>query len=143
MATDGDEDHGLADEALRTIIKLDLQVGAIHLTDQFEWPVYSTPSNHRQPTPEAFARQLCADLGLGGEFVSIIAFSIREQLFYARLNFDVAPKLEELPNPPLRGEDADSWLPSLETLSDGEMERRMREQDRAARYHTSIRHDNC
>ena len=45
------------------------------LADQFEWDL-SNPHN----SPEEFARQLCADLGLGGEFVTAIAYSIRGQL---------------------------------------------------------------
>ena len=43
--------------------------------DQFEWDL-SNPLN----SPEVFARQLCADLGLGGEFATTIAYSIRGQL---------------------------------------------------------------
>ena len=45
------------------------------LVDQFEWDL-SNPLN----SPEQFAQQLCADLGLGGEFPSTIAYSIRGQL---------------------------------------------------------------
>ncbi len=43
--------------------------------DQFEWDL-SNPLN----SPEQFARELCADLGLGGEFATTIAYSIRGQL---------------------------------------------------------------
>ena len=43
--------------------------------DQFEWDL-SNPLNN----PEDFARCLCADLGLGGEFVTAVAYSIRGQL---------------------------------------------------------------
>ena len=55
--------------------QLNIHVGNISLVDQFEWDL-SNPLN----SPEQFARQLCADLGLGGEFVSTIAYSIRGQL---------------------------------------------------------------
>lgn len=50
-------------------------MGNISLVDQFEWDI-SNPRN----SPEEFARMLCADLGLGGEFVTTIAYSIRGQL---------------------------------------------------------------
>lgn len=45
------------------------------MVDQFEWDL-SNPLN----SPEEFARRLCAELGLGGEFVTTIAYSIRGQL---------------------------------------------------------------
>jgi SWI/SNF-related matrix-associated actin-dependent regulator of chromatin subfamily B protein 1 len=63
------------EEDRRVIIKLNIQVGNISLVDQFEWDM-SNPLNK----PEDFARQLCADLGLGGEFVTTITYSIRGQL---------------------------------------------------------------
>lgn len=47
------------------------------LVDQFEWDI-SNPDN----TPEEFALSLCKDLGLGGEFVTAIAYSIRGQVEY-------------------------------------------------------------
>ena len=55
--------------------QLNIHVGNVSLVDQFEWDL-SSPLN----SPEHFARQLCADLGLGGEFVTTIAYSIRGQL---------------------------------------------------------------
>ncbi len=54
---------------------MNLQVGNMSLVDQFEWDL-SNPQNN----PEEFSRQLCADLGLGGEFVTTISYSIRGQL---------------------------------------------------------------
>ncbi len=45
------------------------------LMDQFEWDL-----SNSQNSPEEFAAKLCADLGLGGEFVTTIAYSIRGQL---------------------------------------------------------------
>lgn len=57
------------------LLQLNIHVGNISLVDQFEWDI-SNPRN----SPEDFARILCADLGLGGEFVTTIAYSIRGQL---------------------------------------------------------------
>ena len=56
-------------------LQLNIHVGNISLVDQFEWDL-SNPLN----SPEQFAQELCADLGLGGEFATTIAYSIRGQL---------------------------------------------------------------
>lgn len=50
-------------------------MGNISLVDQFEWDM-----SEKQNDPEEFALKLCAELGLGGEFVTAIAYSIRGQL---------------------------------------------------------------
>ncbi|KAJ3203939.1 Chromatin structure remodeling complex protein sfh1, partial [Dinochytrium kinnereticum] len=68
------------DGDVRILIKLDLQIGTLHLRDQFEWPLYTPHSL----TPEDFAKQLAADLGVGGEFAPLIAHTIREQVCEAR-----------------------------------------------------------
>ncbi|KAI7905416.1 uncharacterized protein BX663DRAFT_499650 [Cokeromyces recurvatus] len=60
---------------LRTVIKLDITVGNWQLIDQFEWDI-SYPRN----SPEEFAEKLVIDLGLGSEFKTAIAHSIREQI---------------------------------------------------------------
>jgi len=36
--------------------------------------------SEKDNSPEEFATKLCAELGLGGEFVTTIAYSIRGQL---------------------------------------------------------------
>lgn len=59
----------------RVIIRLNIHVGNISLVDQFEWDLSEADS-----TPEEFTKKLCAELGLGGEFVTAIAYSIRGQL---------------------------------------------------------------
>lgn len=43
--------------------------------DQLEWDL-SEPNN----SPEQVALKICAELGLGGEFVTAIAYSVRGQL---------------------------------------------------------------
>ena len=50
-------------------------MGNISLVDQFEWDL----SDERNQ-PEEFAKKLCADLSLGGEFVTAIVYSIRGQV---------------------------------------------------------------
>ena len=60
---------------LPPFLQLNIQVGNISLVDQFEWDL-SNPLN----VPEEFARKLCQDLGLGGDFATAVAYSIRGQL---------------------------------------------------------------
>lgn len=56
----------------RALLKLNIHVGNQSLVDQFEWDM-SDPKN----SPEEFGQKLSAELGLGGEFVAAIAYSIR------------------------------------------------------------------
>lgn len=53
----------------RVIIKLNIHVGNTSLVDQVEWDM-----SEKENTPEKFAMKLCAELGLGGEFVTAIAY---------------------------------------------------------------------
>jgi len=53
----------------RVIIKLNIHVGNTSLVDQVEWDMSEKENN-----PEKFAMKLCAELGLGGEFVTAIAY---------------------------------------------------------------------
>ena len=68
----------------RVIIKLNIHVGNVSLVDQFEWDM-SEPQN----SPEEFAKKLAAELGLGGEFVTSIAYSIRGQLAWHQKTYAV------------------------------------------------------
>ncbi|XP_064392260.1 SWI/SNF-related matrix-associated actin-dependent regulator of chromatin subfamily B member 1-like isoform X2 [Halichondria panicea] len=117
------------EEDRRVIIKLNIHVGNISLNDQFEWDL-TNPLN----SPEQFARQLCADLGLGGEFVTTIAYSIRGQLSWHTRTyaFSEAP-LPSIKFPVRQLGDAEQWGPTLQVLSDAEMEKKMRDQDRNTR----------
>ena len=58
-----------------SVLQLNIHVGNISLVDQFEWDM-----SERENSPEKFALKLCSELGLGGEFVTTIAYSIRGQL---------------------------------------------------------------
>lgn len=55
--------------------QLNIHVGNISLVDQFEWDM-----SEKENSPEIFANKLCSELGLGGEFCTAIAYSIRGQL---------------------------------------------------------------
>ncbi|MPC80505.1 SWI/SNF-related matrix-associated actin-dependent regulator of chromatin subfamily B member 1-A [Portunus trituberculatus] len=130
----------------------------------------SEPEN----SPEDFASKLCSELGLGGEFVTAIAYSVRGQLFWHQRTYAfrmiIAPHhttshhitsllphhtttttnitLPFLPPPctgssesplpcvevPFRSQsEAEQWSPFLETLTDAEMEKKIRDQDRNTR----------
>lgn len=113
----------------RVIIKLNIHVGNISLVDQFEWDM-SEPDNY----PEEFATKLCSELGLGGEFVTAIAYSIRGQLSWHQRTY----AFSEAPLPTVEvafrsQNEADQWCPFLETLTDAEMEKKIRDQDRNTR----------
>lgn len=113
----------------RVILKLNIHVGNISLVDQFEWDM-SEPEN----SPEEFAQKLCAELGLGGEFVTSISYSIRGQLSWHQRTY----AFSEAPLPQVEvairnQHEADQWCPFLETLTDAEMEKKIRDQDRNTR----------
>lgn len=113
----------------RVLIKLNIHVGNISLVDQFEWDL-----GEKNNTPEEFALKLCAELGLGGEFVTSIAYSIRGQLSWHQKTY----AFNEISSPgsdfPFRTQDeADQFSPFLETLTDAEMEKKIRDQDRNTR----------
>ncbi|CCM05607.1 uncharacterized protein FIBRA_07836 [Fibroporia radiculosa] len=69
-----EEDTSLQEE-MRILVKLDIIVGPMKLEDQFEWNL-----DNDDPSPEHFAEIYAQDLGLGGEFKTAIAHSIREQV---------------------------------------------------------------
>lgn len=132
----------------RVIIKLNIHVGNTSLVDQvntFEFfKVYNFNDvlfdqvewdmSEKQNNPEEFALKLCAELGLGGEFVTAIAYSIRGQLSWHQRTyaFSEAP-LPTVEVPFRTPSESDQWAPFLETLTDAEMEKKIRDQDRNTR----------
>uniref|UniRef100_A0A7E4VAI5 SWI/SNF-related matrix-associated actin-dependent regulator of chromatin subfamily B member 1 n=1 Tax=Panagrellus redivivus TaxID=6233 RepID=A0A7E4VAI5_PANRE len=113
----------------RAIMKLNIHVGNESLTDTFEWDI-----SNKDYTPEEFARKLCTDLSIGGEFEGAIAYSIRGQIAWNQRTFAYSeaplPKIENPFRNPL---DMDNWMPTIEILSDAEVEKKMRDQDRNTR----------
>ena len=104
-------------------------MGNVSLQDQFEWDM-SEPLND----PEQFALSLCTELGLGGEFVTAIAYSIRGQLNWNKKTYAFSENPLPTVDIALRtGMDIDKWCPDLETLTDAEMEKKLRDQDRNTR----------
>ena len=81
-----------------------------------------------------FAKKLCADLSLGGEFVTAIAYSINGQLAWHQKTYAFSENhLPEIESAFRNQSEADSWSPFLETLTDAEMEKKIRDQDRNTR----------
>jgi chromatin structure-remodeling complex subunit SFH1 len=95
------------DEDSRVMINLDISVGKVHLRDRFEWDLASEYS------PECFASNLAKDLGLGGEFVTLIAYSIHEQIYRIRQSGEYEPTFPI--EKPLRSEEeAKGWAPFVD-----------------------------
>ncbi|CAL4239745.1 unnamed protein product [Meganyctiphanes norvegica] len=113
----------------RIVIKLNIHIGNMSLCDQFEWDL-SNPEN----SPEDFANCLCRELGLGGEFVTAVAYSIRGQIFWHQKTYAFSESPLPCVNVPFRTQsEAEQWTPTLETLTDTEMEKKLRKQDRNTR----------
>ncbi|KAG0249395.1 SWI/SNF chromatin-remodeling complex subunit [Mortierella polycephala] len=137
-------------QELRILIKIDITVANTSLIDQFEWDI-SCPNND----PEHFADVLAAELGLGGEFRTAIAHSIREQvqthtkcLNLIGYNYDGStvhdedlkssflPKISTI----LREEDAvEQFTPILEKLTEPEIDKLERDRERDKRLASYVR----
>ncbi|KAF8984455.1 SWI/SNF chromatin-remodeling complex subunit [Entomortierella lignicola] len=131
-------------QELRILIKIDITVANTSLVDQFEWDI-SCPNND----PEQFAEILASELGLGGEFRTAIAHSIREQvqthtkcLNLIGYNYDGSsvhdedlrssflPKISSI----LRDEEAvEQFTPILEKLTEPEIDKLERDRERDKR----------
>lgn len=129
-----------------------MQISTHHLHDHIEWDLASPL------TPEHFARVLCADTGLAGEAVPLVACALREALLKHTKDAVEAGLIgpgagEGRPEPlvanstsrkeagseALRSifrdwQDAEEYFPRLELLSPEELERRAMERERAIRY---------
>ncbi|OMH84568.1 Chromatin structure-remodeling complex subunit sfh1 [Zancudomyces culisetae] len=105
---EAEKSNNRADPELRVSLNLEVILNQLVLRDQVEWDLSTLPveqysntpadtttttgsknevcieKNNQKleytKTPEYFAKVLCADLGIGGEFIPLISNSIREQL---------------------------------------------------------------
>ncbi|ODV90682.1 hypothetical protein CANCADRAFT_109342 [Tortispora caseinolytica NRRL Y-17796] len=132
------------DDDMRIVIKLDITVGNQNLVDQFEWDI-NNPVN----SPEEFAKLMCRELALVAEFETAVAHSIREQcqlytksLFLAGYAFDGRPIEYEdikrqmcstLTQSTRHKTQVADFGPSLYELTDQEIEKINRDNDREAR----------
>ncbi|KAG8746893.1 SWI/SNF chromatin-remodeling complex subunit [Ceratobasidium sp. 423] len=137
-----DEGDTEMNEELRVYVKVDVLVGTINLTDQFEWDI-NDPNN----SPEEFAETYCRELGLGGEFKTAVAHAIREQvsvyqksLFLVGHPFDGTPiaddELRTAMLPPIDHSFRfdrtllEQFTPQLNVLQESEIERNEREREK-------------
>ncbi|KAF9928484.1 SWI/SNF chromatin-remodeling complex subunit [Mortierella alpina] len=138
------QDEGRPSQELRILIKIDITVANTSLVDQFEWDISCSNND-----PEHFAEVLAAELGLGGEFRTAIAHSIREQvqthtkcLNLIGYSYDGSsvndedlrgsflPKLTTI----LREEEAvEQFTPILEKLTEPEIDKMERDRERDKR----------
>ncbi|XP_026682803.1 SWI/SNF-related matrix-associated actin-dependent regulator of chromatin subfamily B member 1-A-like [Diaphorina citri] len=129
--TDAFPAENLLDEVhdQRVVIKLNIHVGNTSLVDQIEWDM-----SEKENSAEKFAVRLCTELGLGGEFVTAIAYSIRGQLSWHQRTYAFSEAPLPVVEAPFRSHsESDQWSPFLETLTDAEMEKKIRDQDRNTR----------
>ncbi|CAG8500445.1 9369_t:CDS:2 [Racocetra fulgida] len=124
-------ESNVSTEDTRVTINLDIHVGRLNLRDRFEWDLSS------DLTPEEFSKILVADLGIGGEFVTMIAHSIHEQIL--KYKKDIKSDDSDNESAPLKSvfrayEDADEWSPVLNLLSNEELEKIRLDQERDIRY---------
>eukprot|EP00871_Galdieria_phlegrea_P004403 jgi/Galph1/4964/GphlegSOOS_G3643.1 len=114
----------------RHILKLDIRIGKIVVRDQFEWD-----RNNSDNSPEEFAQVLCMDLGLSQEFVPAISHAIREQLQelaehpFTRCLQGYVPSSGVYRKP----ETLSQWQPSVEILTEEQLEKLERRETRDAR----------
>ncbi|KAJ1850438.1 Chromatin structure remodeling complex protein sfh1, partial [Coemansia sp. RSA 486] len=77
-------DCDFSGDELRVNLNIEVQVGAHVLRDRIEWDILE-PLGSR---PEEYARCLCKELGLGGEYAPLVAHRVREEV--ARLHKELA-----------------------------------------------------
>lgn len=131
------------DDAYRCLINLNINLQNKLYSDKFEWSLLHPPG-----TAEDFAKITCADLGLGGEWVSAIAHGIYEAVLKLKKEVCESGGLmsgygNEIDNQAANGTEAgwrydpealgDEWEPKVETLSKEEIERREGDRERQIR----------
>ncbi|KAK4686922.1 chromatin structure-remodeling complex subunit SFH1, partial [Tremellales sp. Uapishka_1] len=155
MDGEEEEEEKMYEEAdCRIIINLDVQIYTFILRDRIEWDLSSLLP------PATFAKQYCAELGLTGEAIPLIAVAIHEEILkhkkdclelelFSATHPEEQAKWEKQPgglpktnsrngNKKLKGVWRDWWEreeygPVLVELSFEEMERREQERQREAR----------
>ena len=136
------------DDTYRCIITLSVSLASKLYTDKFEWSLLHPPGS-----AEAFAKQTCADLGLGGEWVLAITHAIFEAVLKLKKEACEGGLLStggswgmggELDNQAMNPEtqtgwryDAEDfgaeWEPKIEMLSKDEIEKREGDRERQLR----------
>ncbi|KAI5286424.1 Chromatin structure remodeling complex protein sfh1 [Ascosphaera aggregata] len=134
------------DDAYRCIVQLNINLQNKLYTDKFEWSLL-----HSQAAADSFARVTCADLGLGGEWVSALSHGICESVLKLKKEVCEGGGLisgmnaygNEIDNQAVNGEEAGwrydpdglgyEWEPKLEISTKEEMEKREGDKERQVR----------
>ncbi len=146
---DSSDDPNLnPDDAYRCIITLSINLASKLYQDKFEWSLLHPPG-----AAEAFARQTCADMGLGGEWVMAITHAIYEAVLRLKKEACEGGMMiigghalggGEMDNQALRGDEGAGWRydiddfgaewePKFEALSKEEIEKREGDRERQLR----------
>ncbi|OLL26044.1 Chromatin structure-remodeling complex subunit sfh1 [Neolecta irregularis DAH-3] len=122
---------------MRVIVNMSLHLSKHLLTDQFEWDLNSPL------TPESFSQQLCADLGLSGEFHPTISHALHETLLRLKKEACEGGLPNEIDNDAAFNAEAGvridqeglgaNWAPVIEILSREEVEKRDGDRERQVR----------
>ncbi|KNE70491.1 hypothetical protein AMAG_14615 [Allomyces macrogynus ATCC 38327] len=112
------------------VVEIEVLIGRVLVRDRFEWDPQSTL------TPEQFARTTCADLGLAGEYVPLLAAATRDAIHRQlrdRLHGHMAPPPARVPPIHRPARDADEWAPTLDVLDAGDLEKHASKDERESR----------
>ena len=133
-------------EVIRTI-KIDVRVENVVLTDKFEWDI-----NNPSGSPEEFALELVEEFGLSSKFINPIVFAIREQISEHQKSYNNENRVyyqmnrDGKQNPGnavvysagnlIRegGMDTKDWEPCLKFLTEDELNRFEKNEERKLRY---------
>jgi chromatin structure-remodeling complex subunit SFH1 len=143
IPTEDSEDYH-PDDAYRCIVSLNINMMKKVYTDKFEWSLLHPPG-----MAEKFSRQTCADMGLGGEWVPVMAHAIYEAVLRLKREACESGSIGgsgfggEIENLALEGREAgwrfdneslaDEWEPKVEVLSKEEIEKREYDRERQIR----------
>ncbi|RMZ86307.1 hypothetical protein DV736_g6467, partial [Chaetothyriales sp. CBS 134916] len=134
------------DDTYRCVIALSIYRAPKLYTDKFEWSLLHPPG-----AAEEFAKQTCADMGLGGEWVAAITHAIYEAVLRLKKEVCESGLMQtggwiqgQLDNQAVREEEAAGWRydvddfgaewePKLEELSKEEIEKREGDRERQLR----------
>ncbi|KAI8322779.1 SNF5-domain-containing protein [Martensiomyces pterosporus] len=121
-------------DELRVVLCLEIQVGTHVLRDKVEWDILEPLGSK----PEEFARCLCRDLGLGGEYPPLVAHRVREEIARLQKELVEAGDAHWLRQQPVDSifrpiDLVDSWGPSIEVLSAEELDRMWMHKERSYR----------
>ncbi|KAJ1897500.1 Chromatin structure remodeling complex protein sfh1 [Kickxella alabastrina] len=119
---------------LRVNLNLEVQVGPHVLRDRVEWDLLE-PLGSR---PEEFARCLCRDLGLGGEYPPLVAHRVREEVARYHKELAEAGDAHWLRQAPVDSvfrpiNLAEGWGPSIEIMSAEDLDRMWMHKERTYR----------